>query len=43
MAKFTIEQLAAMARPASVTEEQKLENIVRLLRCNQNKKVKGNK
>lgn len=26
MAKFTNEQLAAMARPASVTEEQKLEN-----------------
>ena len=26
MAKFTNEQLAALARPASVTEEQKLEN-----------------
>lgn len=26
MAKFTNEQLAAMARPASATEEQKLEN-----------------
>ena len=26
MAKFTNEQLAAMARPASETEEQKLEN-----------------
>ena len=26
MAKFTNEQLAAMARPASLTEEQKLEN-----------------
>lgn len=29
MAKFTNEQLAAMARPASETEEQKLENAVK--------------